>query len=224
MVDFDDVIDRYVAKELKPKIIGRYYPSEVGQCMRKSWYSYKSPKAADASMLKIFEAGNRVHEFVVDVLKSEKTPEVELLESELPVTVEVGDVLISGRIDNLIKLTVENKVVLVEVKSTGWLSTIAEPKDAHVMQLQIYLHALDISEGMLLYVEKNTFKTKMFSLNYDKEMMDRIVQRFKKLHSHLVNNKLPDPEARLVADMKWMCKSCPYNQECYETTPKGIIP
>ncbi|MBI3190501.1 hypothetical protein HYZ41_02235 [archaeon] len=102
MIDFDHMIDNYLKKEHRPKGMGRYYPSEIGLCMRKTWYSYKFPQETQPDLIKVFEVGNIMHDFVVQVLKSEKNPEVELIKSEFPFHHQVDDFVISGRIDNLI--------------------------------------------------------------------------------------------------------------------------
>ncbi len=36
MIDFDKLVDQHIARELKPKQIGRYYPSEVGSLSEKT--------------------------------------------------------------------------------------------------------------------------------------------------------------------------------------------
>ncbi len=115
MVDFDKLIDDHIKREYKPKGIGRYYPSEAGSCLRKVWYSYKYPTEIDPDLRKIFEMGNIIHDFIVEVLKSEKTPQVELLKSEFPFKEKIEDFLISGRIDNLIKVKLSGTVYLVEI-------------------------------------------------------------------------------------------------------------
>src|SRR3989337_1930842 len=51
MIDFNRLIDQFLHRELKPKEIGRYYPSEIGMCMRKLWYSYKFPKEVEADLI-----------------------------------------------------------------------------------------------------------------------------------------------------------------------------
>ena len=58
MINFDQMIDNHLHKENRPKEIGRYYPSEIGTCMRKVWYSYKFPMETNPELLKVFELGN----------------------------------------------------------------------------------------------------------------------------------------------------------------------
>ena len=224
MVDFNKLIDNYLERELRPKTIGRYYPSEIGGCLRKAWYSYKIPKETDAELRKIFWVGDMIHNFVVEVIKSEKNPSVELVAAELPFQINVDDFVISGRVDDIILLKVEDKKLLVEVKSTSYIDYTNEPKEAHVIQLMLYMQAMKINEGIVLYVEKNTLKTKTFPLTFDESLVNITLNRFRTLHKHLVSDLIPDPEARIVKSLSWMCAKCNYREECYKATPKDVIP
>lgn len=118
MIDFNKIIDQHLERERRPKEIGKYYPSEIGRCMRKVWYSYLYPQQLDPEVTKIFEAGNIIHDFVVEVLRGGKNRDIELVKSEMPVKIETENFTISGRVDDLILLKSEGKLFLVEVKST----------------------------------------------------------------------------------------------------------
>lgn len=219
MIDFNNLISNYVKREIKEKTIGRYYPSEAGNCMRKVFYSYKNPKEVGLELLKIFEAGNILHEFIVNVLESEKNPHIELLEKESPFTLEVDDMTISGRVDDIVVLKIDNKVYLVEVKSTSSLKYTNEPHDAHVMQLQLYMHAKNIHNGIIIYLEKNTLQSKSFLVTYDDKKNEKVIERLKELHKHIKENKLPIPESRIISTKSWMCKKCQYREDCFKDTP-----
>jgi CRISPR/Cas system-associated exonuclease Cas4 (RecB family) len=214
MLDFDKLIDQHIAREFKPKQIGRYYPSEVGTCLRKVWYSYKYPQDIEPDLRKIFEVGDMLHGFVVEVLKSEKNKDVELVKSEMPFSIDSKDFVISGRVDDLILIKSSGKNVLVEVKSTKDVSFIKEPQSNHMMQLMFYMHATKIHDGVILYIDKNNLKSKVFEVKFDEEEAGKIMKRFAFLHEHLVNNKLPFVEAKVVKDMNWMCKFCEYRTKC----------
>ena len=214
MIDFNIMIDRYLYKEYKQKEIGRYYPSEIGSCMRKIWFSYKIPKETPKELLKIFEAGNILHDFVVRVLKSEKNPEVELLQSELPFELAVDDFTISGRVDDLLLLKEMEKQILVEVKSCKSLFYIDRPLNHNVSQLQFYMWALGVHNGILLYVEKNTLNSKVFTIKYNEEAGKQILERFKKLHKHLKDDTIPEAEAKQDQETIWMCRWCDWKEEC----------
>ena len=224
MLDFNSLIDRHLKREFKPKKVGRYYPSEIASCMRKVWYSYRNPKETPAEVVRLFRAGNIMHDFVVEVLKSEKNPEVDLLWSEYPFKMDMGDYVISGRIDNLILLRVSGKVVLVEVKSTKTLQYLEKPQPHHEMQLQLYMHATGVHNGGLLYIERNSLNTRYFDIEFRHDIADEALKRFASLHLHLKEDKIPDPEARMKERTKWECSYCDYRVECYQKTPEGDIP
>ena len=213
MIDFNKLVSNFLHKEIREKQTGRYYPSEAGNCIRKVWFSYKIPKETHDELMKIFEVGNMFHDFVVDVIKSEKNPDVELLESEMPLQLQLDDVVISGRVDDIILLKVSGEKIIVEVKSTSSLE-YAKPSESYVMQLQLYMHSLKVDKGMILFIEKNTMQCKWFNLSYNKDIVNKAIERIKKLHESLVKNKMPEPEARARAEMSWMCKKCNYKEEC----------
>ena len=224
MIDFDKLISNHIRREFREKKIGRYFPSEAGSCLRKSWYSYKIPRDVDDDKKKIFYAGELIHHFISEVIKSEKNPEVELTAYELPFIIKESDFAVSGRIDDILKLNINQKSFLVEVKSTKTLDYTNEPNKAHVMQLQLYMHALNMQDGVILYVDKTTLKTKAFEVKYDKKIFDIVLNRIKILHETLMKNKVPDPEARIIKEMHYMCQNCEYKEECYKDTPKDVIP
>jgi hypothetical protein len=215
MIDFNKLIDNYLIKEYKPKEIGRYYPSEVGGCIRKTWFSYKKPKQTDARLIKIFEAGNMLHEFITNVIKSEKNAEVELLQSEVPIKIETKDFIISGRIDNLVLIKLNGIQVLVEVKSAK--SIPWNKKKEHEMQLQLYLHATKIKDGMILYIQKDNLDTRSFNVQYDEKIIEKILKRFELLHQTLINDKIPFAEAKACEEDLWMCRFCAWKEECEKT-------
>lgn len=214
MIDFDKLVNLHIAREHKPKEIGRYYPSEVGSCLRKVWYSYKYPQKVDPDLLKIFEAGDIIHGFVVEVLKSEKNHDVKLLDAEIPFSIKVGDFVISGRVDDLVLVKSSGENVLIEVKSTKDVSIVKKPQSNHVMQLMFYMKATGVHKGVVLYIDKNNLKSKVFEVEFDPENCAKIFDRFAFLHDYLKRNGLPESEAKQVADMNWMCKYCEYRNKC----------
>lgn|SRR3989338_5622849 len=222
MIDFDQMINNHLKRENRPKEIGRYYPSEIGTCLRKIWYSYKFPRETDPELMKVFELGNILHDFVVKVLKSDKNPEVELLKTELPFKQEYEDFVVSGRIDNIILVRASGQNILIEVKSTGAVDYVHEAMHHNKMQLQLYMHVTGIHNGVLLYVDKKNLKSKVFAVPYDEKEAERIVARFSVLHKFLKLNVAPDPEAREKRDSIWMCKFCEYRQKCYEEIPTSV--
>jgi len=214
MIDFDKLIDSHLYREIRPKQVGRYYPSEIGNCLRKVWFTYRKPKEMDREKLKVFQVGLMLHDFISDVLRSEKTPGVRLIQSEVPFRLNFPEFSVSGRVDDVMIVERENKKILVEVKSTKLLSMVKEPSLPHVMQIQLYMHALKIPDGMILYVEKPSLKTIQYEIKYDPEQAKKILERFSELHRSLKGGKIPGPEAKQRKEMGWMCRYCEYSEEC----------
>lgn len=214
MIDFEKMIANHLAHEPREKEVGRYYPSSIGMCMRKYWYSYKYPQELDPRVQKIFHLGNVLHDFVVDVIRSEKNPDVELIKSEMPVRLELEDFTISGRIDDVILVKTNGMTVLVEVKSVKEIRYQTMPSKQHIMQLQFYMYATGIHDGILLYIDKIALDSRIFEIKYDEDEANKIIKRFSAFHTLLKNSVLPEPEARKNEDMRWMCRYCEYAERC----------
>lgn len=215
MFDFNKMVTAHLKKESSwKKSVGRYYPSEVGGCMRKIWYSYFYPTELQPELLKIFEMGNMMHDFVVKVLESEKNQEVQLLKSEFPLKIETPDFIISGRVDDLVLVKTSGKTVIVEVKSTKSIDFVKEASEAHVMQLQLYMHATGIHNGIVLYIDKGNLQSKQFDITYSEEEVNVIMERFKQMHQLLSQKLLPMDEAKRDEKKQWLCRFCEYAKKC----------
>src|SRR3989338_7093693 len=178
MIDFNKMIDNHLARKSSQKDTGRYYPSEIGLCMRKIWYSYKFPHEFSPDLIKIFELGNILHDFVVQVLKSDKNPEIELLKAEMPLKMDINDFVVSGRIDDLLLIKDKGQQILVEVKSCKNIQFITSAQKHHAMQLQFYMHASGVHNGILLYIDKTTLQSKVFPVIYKEENSKVVIDRF----------------------------------------------
>ncbi|MBI2542970.1 MAG: PD-(D/E)XK nuclease family protein [Candidatus Aenigmarchaeota archaeon] len=202
-------------RERKNKEIGRYYPSEIGSCIRKVWYSYKYPIESDVDKLKIFEIGNILHRFIIEVFKNEKNNDaIDFINSELPFKMNQKDFVISGRLDDVVVVKEGNKKAIIEIKSVKDIRMTDKPNKTHVMQLQLYMHAIGIHNGIILYVDKTNLKTKSFEISYDEKHSLDILKRFKNLHELLNKDVLPIDEAKQSKETVWMCNMCEYRAKC----------
>lgn len=217
----DSLIDKHLTKEGKERKIGVYYPSELGMCARKLYYVYTNPKDFSSDKIRIFAAGNMIHDFIAKVFK--ESDEVELVANERSFTIidPESDISIHGRLDNLISFKDDKKQYLVEVKSTKSLNWLDEPRPSHVMQVMPYLKAFSIDWALLLYVEKNTLSTKVFKVKYDKLALKKLFEKARCVHEHLIGGTVPDPG--LGKDDKWQCnpKYCEYCDECTQQDGRG---
>jgi CRISPR/Cas system-associated exonuclease Cas4 (RecB family) len=223
MIDFNEMVENFVRRESRPKTIGRYYPSEIGICLRKVWYSYIDPKEINTRLLKIFSLGHMIHDYVVEVLKSEKNSHIELIKSEFPFKEKVDDFLISGRIDNLILIKSDQTKLLIEVKSTADVRSVLDASPHNVDQIQLYMHFIGIKDGVVLYVDKKDMNSKVFYIQYNEKHALKLLDKFRKLHMCLTKEIVPEPESRMNVHKKWMCRMCEYREVCYKETPAEIL-
>ena len=186
---------------------GVYYPSALGSCLRKQYYTYTLGERVSPEELVIFATGKSVHETIArafgEVATIEKVEENVLLEI-LPA------IKLKGRIDLLIA-DYDGKKYLIEAKSTS--KTPDAPFEEHVLQLQVYMQALNYEEGFVLYWNKVTGEIKVFKVAKNEEAIKNIFERVKKLDYYVSKNVPPEPEAILKGRF-WECEKCPFLELC----------
>ncbi len=163
--------------------IGRYRASSVPYCNRKIAFEMLlgveelEELEEDTRLVGTAMAGQLIHDFL------EKALEPILISSEEEVEVNLGEFIISGHYDLLVRDIDGNKVV-IDVKTCSDASKV-QPKEAHIRQLSVYQAALGGIAGALLYVERNNFQMKMFRFAFDKEIFTQVVLKMSELHSRI---------------------------------------
>jgi len=210
----DKMIDGFLDKESKVKEDTTFYPSEISYCKRKNYYGRRCKIPFDKETLRTFQVGNLIHNFISYLLK--KNLETKLLDSERSLTVIANaeeDIDIRGRLDNLVLVNTGegSEKTIFEVKTSSNIQYMKEAQEHHVMQITPYLRALQLKKGYIIYVEKNTLKTKVFPVEYDKKIFLELVKRTREIAKHLRENSLPEPEGRKSS---WECSMCLYRDKC----------
>ncbi len=163
--------------------IGRYRASSVPYCNRKIAFEMLlgveelEELEEDTRLVGTAMTGQIIHDFL------EKALEPILISSEEEVEVNLGEFVISGHYDLLVKDVDGNKIV-IDVKTCSDASKV-QAKEAHVRQLSVYQAALGGIDGALLYVERNNFQMKMFRFPFDKEIFSQVVVKMTELHSRI---------------------------------------
>jgi hypothetical protein len=237
MMNFDKIISDYVRKkqeeDKKEFIIGKYSASMLGSCLRKTYYTYIYPTELDEGKLKIFETGKIIHEWIVNLLSNTPHAELAANEKELAIVDTIGNLMISGRLDDLIvvkkngmvlednidlvKMKDATEKIIVEVKSARSLDYINSPKAPHMMQLMIYLKNMSyygIKKGVLLYVDKNNLKTKSFETGFREDIFNEALERARILNKHLILKTLPLAEGKINKEQEFECRYCEHKKQC----------
>lgn len=151
---------------------------------------------------------------MMEVFKSEKNVDkIKFIESELPFKMDFKDFIVSGRLDDVVIAKEDDKKIIIEVKTVRDVRS-AKPSKNHIMQLQFYMHATGIKDGIILYVDRTTLKTKAFEIEYNEKHSLDILNRFKSLHELLVKDVLPIDEFKQSKETIWACNMCEYRAKC----------
>ncbi len=120
-------------------------------------------------------------------------------------------------------------LALTEVKSTSSFSYIDEPKRMHMMQIHAYMKALGITDGYVIYVDKqNLLNPKVYEITFDEEIWQTVVDWVESTMGYVTSETLPPAEP----PEDWMCKYCEYSNRCGEGRsnlakdmgPEGFVP
>ena len=156
---------------------GVFYPSMLGSyCMRLLYLAYNGllpEQVIDDNLQRIFDNGNSLE----DRMASYFTKMDILLDREIVAKSDTPP--ISGRADFLLKHE-DYDTIGLELKSIndkGFEALKNRPKREHTVQLQIYLHILQLPYGVVLYENKNNKKLKAFGMLPDPDIWAQVLKK-----------------------------------------------
>lgn len=206
---------------------GRYYPSELHSCIRRLYYLYRvgEDPVPEPYVLSAMSGGELHHSRVAQALEWWAEKHGYTFKDEVPVLFveresDGSEITISGRLDDVLTLESDDgrHTVLVEVKTLANMKNASIPKKAHIAQLNIYLKAFRNAQGILIYVDRGTGRTAQFNYEFNPQLFEETLARARKLHKALTSLELPEPEAKHVDDLQWMCRGCPFGEACANNT------
>jgi len=219
---FDKLLDEYIQKkkenDVHVKLFGKYSPSQLSSvCLRKSYFSVIVEEIEwPLEKLKIFEAGNIIHDFATQVLeKNERFSRIEKETRFLCVVPDEEDLItISGRADAIAINVKSNELKVFEFKSIYSLKYVyKEPNIDHVRQLQLYLGCLHAESGYIVYIEKQTLKSVTHEVRYNHKLFMSLLENIKRLHYCVKNKSAPRREFSATRDT-YPCSYCNFKNEC----------
>jgi CRISPR/Cas system-associated exonuclease Cas4 (RecB family) len=212
----DKMIENFLDEEIKDRKENVFYPSELPFCIRKNYLMHIKPKKYGIAKLKLFEAGNIVHNFFREVIfKSYMTTDlIKDFDYEGSLTFKGDEFEIHGRFDDLIIIEWEEKPMMLEVKTVKDFKFFKEAKDYHKEQLNFYLTIKKLDKGYIIYIDRGNLQHKIFEIKQSDALFNTTVKRATELYKHLKEKKIPLAEAKLDKDKKWMCNYCLYRLEC----------
>jgi CRISPR-associated exonuclease Cas4 len=194
-----ELIEVYLLKEAEEKkkehvnVLNVFYPSSAGLCPRKLYNEKKNPTIFPVDTYKRFVLGNMVHEWLQSKIYSEGKCEESIKWTE-------EDIVISGRVDCIYEDCV------LEFKSIAALGYVMDaPKPEHVAQLNLYLHALGMPKGKIVYVNKADLAIVEHEVTYDPKLYTKTIDSFRKVYKALREDMEPKPSK---CPSPWACEYC----------------
>lgn len=221
-------------REAKKEI--RFYPSSVGQCMRKNVYQMLGyiGRPEDGNDLLVLENGTYYHDRMEHIFKDMGI----LISEELSLKDE--DLAISGRSDAIIwdldmkESEEEDDVIILHdpkgkevykgprdlvkiiefksIKQERYNELKRTPKKHHIQQLQLYFYLTGIRKGAIYYENKNTQEQKMYDVAYDQTIVDQVLEEIRQTVDFAKRGELPE-RPYLPTDIP--CRYCRFRDICH---------
>jgi CRISPR/Cas system-associated exonuclease Cas4 (RecB family) len=183
--------------------------------------------------------GSRVEEDVIvpylqQTVATDETYVQNSMWIDYTIETDVGDIQIKGVTDPVIVDKQSTPLLPTEVKTTASIEHLDSPNDHHRAQLHAYLVGLsreydkDLTDGILIYVSRETFDLKPFHVTFDMEFWNGVVLHWASNHTEFrLNEELPPAQP----EESWECKFCSYRERCgkgktprADLAPVGFVP
>lgn len=211
-----EIIDKYYQDKRNEREKKRFYISDAGKCPRQIFFKFKKApqKEMEPRILRIFDQGNFIHLRLMRTLFSLGVAVA--AEVDIPPAEDIG-----GRADAIVR--VDNELYLVDFKSINSmaLKSMKEPKEEHVLQIQLYLHFFNLKKGILLYEGKDNSQIEEFVVKYDKKMAEKSLDDFKRLRKNNIDKNLIPQQLPDYPD-NWQCQYCQFKEICSMTGAGNI--
>lgn len=131
------------------------------------------------------------------------------------VVVEDPKNLIYGHADGILNGKKESVVLELKSMNEYRFKSLRAPLEEHKRQIMIYMYCIPMNKGYIIYENKNSQDIKSFKINYDKEIIEDILENIRKFRSSWFRGKLLP---RLCAyETEGHSYECPYVTECFKS-------
>ena len=201
--------------------------SNAGKCPRQMAYQKLIPEKMqelDARALNVFLLGDLIHDLERGLI-SVVAP---LTMVEANVLFNIGDGFVPGHIDGLLGLKDGERVLDIKSTATRGFTDMVNngPRYDHLCQINAYMDAMNIHQGVLWIYNKDTSHRHAFEIERDDALLADIIRRFQSVAECDSLDRLPlrmyepMPEMRRSKPtgreyLPWQCTYCPFTEECW---------
>jgi hypothetical protein len=200
---------------------GRFTPSGM-KCMRAACFQFMQVEAHVATTPEqelVFGVGNWTHHmwqaYFKDMERILGPEQFQFFGHE--VWCSVPKFYLAGNLD--VHCAINGNPAIIDIKTINdagfsQLHFKGQADPEHVDQLTRYLRAQDVPLGLLMYVNKNDQRYKIFVVRYDKRRWLKSVEWLRAGIRHLAEQTVPDMHEDCTADSS-MRRYCKYATYCY---------
>lgn len=179
---------------------GIYYPVDSGRCMRRTFFKYKlnvSNELKERAKGRILMS-SLLERMYLSILEDMG------YSTHVKLSRIVDGIEIRGEADAM------NDEEIIELKTVTPTAINKIPFKSDIVQLNIYLWMASRPKGYLLYIKSdNPSIYHLIPVIYTKEVVDTYIDKIKKLHEHIMTNKIPPK----IEDTS-VCRNCVFRQIC----------
>ena len=173
--------------------------TEATQCLLKSFFQRKTPRALLEPKIVVLSMGDLIHKALAEPL-SRRGYKMEV-EGEY----NIGNVKLVGHADAL------KRNHVIEIKTSSRIPH--EALEHHYLQCNAYNHIFDMDTGYIVYIHKPSGTIRIFDVPRDTERWKYVCLRAYRLAHCLINGVTPNPEP------SWLCSYCEYVDVCPAPLP-----
>ncbi len=232
-MELKEHLKEYLSRGRYLRDIREFHPSEISSnCDRKLFYIKTIPTEYSPELLKIFEEGHFIHNFMEKFLEwLERKGVIELISVEKSRVFSFfgKEFFIDGTHDAIVRELDSGKIYIYDFKSikalkyydkNNNLKDVPLPKPEHLKQINLYMFAHRIYNGKLIYIDRLSFfkkyatkdiNIKEVEVVYDENLvLDKLLQ-IERVFQHLKERKLPK---KIDEKMEhWECRYCQFKEE-----------
>ncbi len=205
-----------------------WHPSSLGGCLTgvylSRWATNQTPeklkelgisltKEFDERTLRVFHCGNVFEEWIVELLRKQYQ------NIERQVRILIPELNVSGYADLVVNFD-DGSRRIYEVKSKNskafWYMTKEGNANLHHrMQVWLYLKALNLSFGNIVYISKDDMAIQEYSVRLDEKELEEVVMQELSILNKAWDTKVPPPA--ITNEKDWRFKYCQTHQVCLDT-------
>jgi CRISPR/Cas system-associated exonuclease Cas4 (RecB family) len=120
-----------------------------------------------------------------------------------------ADMVVSGPLIKEVETNIRGRAIergIIDIKTKAFVNKKDTVTDAHIAQVQVYMHMADAQFATLLYVSRVNGQYEMYDVDYDEAYVNAILNGVDELFDTLDNGDIPDPDRD--------CNRCWYMKYC----------